>query len=49
VDFDRLSTFLSYIASLPESGRLTRERLFDERFRLYSEGNLESTMLPSTR
>ena len=46
VDFDRLSTFLSYIASLPESGRLTRERLLDERFRLYSEGNLEVYYAP---
>ncbi len=40
VDFDRLNAFLPHIATLPSDGKLLREQLLDERFRLYSESRL---------
>ncbi len=40
VDFDRLNAFLPLIATLPSDGKLLREQLLDERFRLYSESRL---------
>lgn len=46
VDYDRLNRFKPFIAELPVSGRLSREQLLSDRFRLYADGRLSVYYAP---